>query len=241
MRAMLLAGGLGTRLLPYTTVLPKPLVPVGDTPVMENLLRQLAAHGVRDITVSVGHLAALIETYFGDGSRCGLTIAYQHETEPLGTAGPLRALSDWKQDEAVLVVNGDLLTDLDFSGFIGAYERLRPAIQVGTFRREERIELGVLQVDAAGLVRAYEEKPVHTYDVSMGVYVISGPARDVIPPTGRFDMPDLILAALAAGHDVRAWRHEGIWLDIGRPDDHRRATELMAENPGAFKRKVGAP
>jgi NDP-sugar pyrophosphorylase family protein len=238
---MLLAGGLGTRLLPYTTVLPKPLVPVGDSPVMENLLRQLAAHDVCDVTVSVGHLAGLIEAYFGNGSRFGVRITYQHETEPLGTAGPLRNLADWTADDAVLVVNGDLLTDLDFSSFIAAYELHRPAIQVGIVRREERIELGVLTVGEDGRVHAYEEKPLHVYDASMGVYILSGRVKAVIPDTGRFDMPRLVLGALDAGHEVRAWRHDGIWLDIGRPDDHRRAAELVSDNPNVFKRNAGAP
>jgi NDP-sugar pyrophosphorylase family protein len=240
-RALLLAGGLGTRLLPYTTVLPKPLVPVGDEPVMETLLRQLAAHGIRDVTVSVGHLAALIETYFGDGSRFGVTITYQHEPEPLGTAGPLRPqLAAMASDDAILVVNGDLLTDMDFSAFIDAYEQRRPAIQVGAIRREERVQLGVLSLDDAGLVRAYEEKPLHTYHASMGVYLVSAAAAGWLPTSGRFDMPDLILAALAAGQTVAAWQHDGIWLDIGRPDDHRRASELVAENPLAFKGTVRA-
>jgi NDP-sugar pyrophosphorylase family protein len=240
-RALLLAGGLGTRLLPYTAVLPKPLVPVGDEPVMETLLRQLASHGIRDITVSVGHLAALIETYFGDGARFGVAITYQHESEPLGTAGPLRPLlAGLDPGDAILVVNGDLLTDMDFSAFIDAYEQRRPAIQVGAIRREERVQLGVLRLDDNDQVRGYDEKPLHTYHASMGVYLVSAAAARWLPPAGRFDMPDLILAALAAGESVAAWTHQGIWLDIGRPDDHRRASELVAENPLAFKGKVRA-
>lgn len=241
-QALLLAGGLGTRLLPYTTVLPKPLVPVGDAPVMETLLRQLASHGIVDITVSVGHLAALIETYFGDGRRFGVTITYQHEAEPLGTAGPLRQqLSGRDSDDAILVVNGDLLTDMDFSSFVNEYRRRRPAIQVGTVRREERVELGVLSIDDDGQVRAYDEKPTHVYHASMGVYLVSAGASAWLPSAGRFDMPDLILAALAAGERVTAWRHEGVWLDIGRPDDHRRASELVAGDPLTFKGKTQTP
>lgn len=235
MRALLLAGGRGTRLLPYTTVLPKPLVPVGEMPIMEILLRALARDGVTDVIVSVGYLAGLIEAYFADGSQLGTKIRYQHEFDPLGTAGPLRLVVDWGTTESMLVLNGDLLTDLDFSRFIREYSATEPAIQVGTFRRVERIELGVLEIDDGQNVRGYDEKPTHAYDVSMGVYVISGKVLDLIPAGQRFDMPDLVLATIARGLPVRAFRHEGLWLDVGRPDDHRRAQEVAAANPEVFQ------
>lgn len=235
MRALLLAGGRGTRLLPYTTILPKPLVPVGEMPIMEMLLRALARDGVTEILVSVGYLAGLIEAYFADGSRFGVKIRYQHELEPLGTAGPLRLVPDWRSNEALLVLNGDLLTDLSFSRFIGRYLESRPAVQVGTYRRVEKIDLGVLDVDDQESIRGYREKPIHSYDVSMGVYIISGEVLPVIPTGRRFDMPDLVLAALDRGLAVRAYRHDGLWLDIGRPDDHARALELVAQNPHLFE------
>jgi NDP-sugar pyrophosphorylase family protein len=237
-RALLLAGGRGTRLLPYTTVLPKPLVPVGELPVMEILLRQLARHGVQDVIVSVGYLAGLIEAYFADGSRFGLRIRYQHEAEPRGTAGPLRLVEDWHPDEAMLIVNGDLLTDLDFGRFVDAWEQTRPAIQIGMFRRTEQVDLGVLDVTDEGHVTAYREKPTHHYDVSMGVYVIAQRAQQLVPGDARFDMPDLVRSAMERGEQVRAYRHTGLWLDIGRPDDHRRATELAAEHPERFGPEV---
>lgn len=235
MRALLLAGGRGTRLLPYTAVLPKPLVPVGELPVMEILLRQLVQHGIDDVVVSVGYLAGLLEAYFGDGSRLGARLRYLHESEPLGTAGPVRLLADLDPDEALLVLNGDLLTDLDFGAFVARYATAAPAIQVGTCRRIEQIDLGVLDVNAAGDVAAYREKPSHIYTVSMGVYIVSRQARDLIPAAGRFDMPDLVTATLARRLRVTAFAHEGMWLDIGRLDDHRRATEMAASHPELFQ------
>jgi NDP-mannose synthase len=235
MRALLLAGGRGTRLLPYTTILPKPLVPVGEMPIMEILLRSLARDGVTEVVVSVGYLAGLIEAYFTDGSQLGVKICYQHERDPLGTAGPLRLLADWKPDESLLVLNGDLLTDLSFSRFVAQYEETYPAIQVGTFRRNEKIDLGVLDVDNRENILGYREKPTFSYDVSMGVYIVSGEVLQLIPPDQRFDMPQLVLAALDRGLTVRAYRHDGLWLDIGRPDDHGRALELVSKNPQRFE------
>lgn len=222
-------------MLPYTTILPKPLVPVGEMPIMEILLRSLARHGVTDVIVSVGYLAGLIEAYFTNGSQLGMNIRYQHEFEPLGTAGPLRMVGDWGTGEPLLVLNGDLLTDLDFSRFMAQYAERRPAIQVGTFRRTEQIELGVLDVDDGENVRGYREKPVHSYDVSMGVYILSADVLQLIPEGRRFDMPDLVLAALGRGLPVRAFRHEGLWLDIGRADDHRRALDVAGEHPELFR------
>lgn len=233
--AFLLAGGRGTRLLPYTTVLPKPLMPVGEVPVMELLLRQLARDGIRDVIVSVGHLAELIEAYFGDGARFGLRLRYQHEIEPMGTAGPLRYVECWGDSGALLVLNGDLLTDLSFADFSAHYTGSGAIAQVGTVRRTEHVQLGVLDLDDDGLVRGYSEKPIRTYDVSMGVYIISRAVRDLIPSEGPFDMPQLILAALARGLRVTSYRHEGVWLDIGRPEDHRLAVEMMAEDPARLR------
>jgi NDP-sugar pyrophosphorylase family protein len=231
-KAVILAGGRGTRLKPFTTNFPKPLVPVGDRPILEILLRQLKAHGVDEVTLLTGHLAYLLESYFSDGSGLGLRIDYLREEAPLGTAGPLRALAG-KIGSDFFVMNGDLLTDVDFSALMARHHETGAAVTVSTYHREERIQLGVLSVDEAGDVLGYEEKPVLHLDISMGAYAMAPSVLEHIPQ-GYYDMPQLILDLLAAGRRVTSRRHAGFWLDIGRPDDYARANELFQENPAAF-------
>ena len=225
MRAVVLAGGRGRRLRPFTTSFPKPLMPVGDVPILEILLRQLKSHGVDHVTVLTGHLAYLIEGYFADGSGLGLAIDYLHEEEPLGTAGPLRQLRGKISDD-FFVLNGDLLTDLDFATLMQRHQESGATATVSTFTRTERIELGVLAIDPAGLVLGYEEKPTLTYEVSMGVYAMSPAVLERVPP-GYYDMPTLVLDLLAAGHRVVSHRHTGRWLDIGRGDDYDEAYRIF--------------
>ena len=232
MRALVLAGGRGTRLRPFTTSFPKPLMPIGDVPILEILLRQLQAHGVHHVTVLTGHLAYLIEGYFTDGASLGLTIDYLHEEEPLGTAGPLRALRGTLSDD-FFVLNGDLLTDLDFATLMQRHRESGATATVSTFTRTEKIELGVLDIDPSGLVLGYEEKPTLTYEVSMGVYAMSPAILDRVP-AGYYDMPTLVLDLLAAGEKVVSHRHTGRWLDIGRGDDYDEANRLYAGDPGIF-------
>jgi NDP-sugar pyrophosphorylase family protein len=221
--AVILAGGRGTRLAPYTTVLPKPLMPIGDMPILELLIRQLARRGVRDITLAVGHLASLLQAYFGDGERFGVSVAYSHEDQPLGTAGPLRLVAGL--DGTFLVMNGDLLTDLDFSTMIDAHRAAGAAATVGLYRRDVTIDLGVIHTDDRGFVSEYIEKPSFQYEVSMGVYVFEPRVLEHIPAGQRFDLPNLVQRLVAAGEPVLAYRHEGYWLDIGRPDDYQRAQD----------------
>jgi NDP-sugar pyrophosphorylase family protein len=231
MRAVVLAGGKGTRLRPFTTSFPKPLMPVGDVPILEILLRQLRAHGVTEVTLLTGHLAYLIEGYFADGSGLGLHVDYVREEQPLGTAGPLRQLAG-KLDDDFFVMNGDLLTDLDFSQLMERHRGSGAQVTVSAFARAEKIELGVLRVDPGGDVVGYDEKPTLQLDVSMGVYAMSPGVLERIPEA-YYDMPTLILDLLAASQRVSGYRHGGLWLDIGRPDDYARANTLFAENPGA--------
>lgn len=232
MRAVVLAGGKGTRLRPFTTSFPKPLMPVGDLPILEILLRQLRAHGVTEVVLLTGHLAYLIEGYFADGAALGLRIDYIRESEPLGTAGPLRQLAG-KLDDDFYVMNGDLLTDLDFTALMGRHRAAGATVTVCTYARTEKIELGVLRIDGDGDVVGYDEKPTLQLDVSMGVYAMSPAVLERVPP-GYYDMPQLILDLLAAGERVRGHPHQGLWLDIGRPDDYGRANQLFAENPAAL-------
>ena len=223
MRAVILAGGRGTRLAPYTTVLPKPLMPIGDMPILELLIRCLKRYGVQRVTLAVGHLAALIMAYFNNGDGLGIPIDYSIEQEPLGTAGPLAVVEGL--DQTFLAMNGDLLTDLDFDAMIAFHRRHEAVATIGLYQRDVKIDLGVIETNAAQFVTAYIEKPVFHYQVSMGVYVLEPDVLKYIPTGQRFDLPDLIRALTGAGERVVGYTHSGYWLDIGRPDDYQRAQD----------------
>ncbi|HET7027913.1 MAG TPA: sugar phosphate nucleotidyltransferase [Candidatus Limnocylindrales bacterium] len=223
---VILAGGAGTRLRPYTTVLPKPLMPVGDMPVLEILLRRLAASGFERVNLAVGHLAELIEAYFGDGRRFGLDLVYWREPEPLGTAGPLMSM-ELTADRA-LVMNGDLLTTLAFTSLLEDHAASGAAATIAVLGREVPIDFGVVHLDG-DRVAEFEEKPVLTYDVSMGVYVFERRVVDLIPPGTRYDFPDLLRTVLENGWPVHAYRSTDFWLDIGRIDDYELALERFPE------------
>jgi len=229
--AVILAGGRGTRLRPYTVAFPKPLVPVGDNPILEIIIAQLSRDGFRRVIITVGHMAGLIEAYFGDGSRWGVSIEYARESDPLGTAGPLRALRE-RLPEHFLVLNGDVLSDLDFAAFLRAHrdDSHRPQITVSSHIRSLNSEFGVIDSDPTGIVTGYREKPSVQFCVSEGVYAFSRTALDWIPPSERLDFPELILALLAARQVVLSKRHDGLWLDIGRPDDYERAQSMVAQH-----------
>lgn len=222
---VVLAGGTGTRLRPYTTVLPKPLMPVGDMPVLEILLRRLAAAGLTRVNLAVGHLAELIEAYFGDGSRFGVELLYWREDEPLGTAGPIAQMG--LEGERVLVMNGDLLTTLDFTPLLAEHGSSGAAATIAVLEREVPIDFGVVRLDGATLV-GFEEKPVLSYNVSMGVYVFERRVTELIPRGQRYDFPDLLGAVLEQGWPVHAHRFGDFWLDIGRPEDYELANDRFA-------------
>lgn len=221
-RAVILAGGKGTRLYPYTITFPKPLMPIGDTPILEVVLRQLRRHGVEDITMAVGHLAELLMAYFGDGEKLGLKISYSRETEPLGTAGPLALIPGL--DESFFVMNGDVLTTLDYGEMV-AYHRERGAVAtIASHQRDARIDLGVIEADGDGWITDYIEKPTFHYQVSMGIYLFEPSVLHFVERGKRLDFPDLVLKLVAAGEKVQVFPYSGYWLDIGRPDDYERAT-----------------
>lgn len=226
MRAVLLAGGEGQRLRPYTTVLPKPLMPVGDRPIMDVIVRQLRHAGVARITIATGYLAELIEVFFGDGSKYGIPIDYFREGEPLGTAGAL-ALIDGLDDH-FLLMNGDILTDLDYGRLFQDHLESGAAATIATKKREVEISLGVMRFeDKADPTRLtnYLEKPHIDYQVSMGVYCFSPEVITLIEPGRRLDFPDLILRLLHRGLTVRGWPSEDYWRDIGRHDDYELALD----------------
>jgi NDP-sugar pyrophosphorylase family protein len=223
---VLLAGGTGTRLRPYTTVLPKPLMPVGDMPVLEILLRRLAAAGFVRVNLAVGHLAELIEAYFGDGSRFGVELVYWREDEPLGTAGPIAQMG--LDGDRVLVMNGDLLTTLDFSSLLDEHRSSGATATIAVLSREVPIDFGVVHLDG-DTVASFEEKPVLSYNVSMGVYVFDRRVVELIPRGERYDFPDLLGAVLEHGWPAHAYRSGDFWLDIGRPEDYKLALDSFAD------------
>jgi NDP-mannose synthase len=241
LRAVILAGGKGTRLYPYTAFIPKPLVPLGDVPILEVMLRQLIRQGITDFTLTLGHLAELTKAYFLQHKSLmqQSTIRFVEEEHPTGTAGSLAnvpGLSD-----TFLVMNGDLLTDLDFQALIAFHKEQKAQITIATYRREVKIDLGVLQIDPDSCVNGYLEKPSYDFQVSMGAYVYEPSVLEFIQPGQYLDFPTLVLRILEAGEKVCAFPWSGYWLDIGRPDDYAKAQELFAERPQDFGFPASVP
>jgi NDP-sugar pyrophosphorylase family protein len=229
-RAVILAGGTGTRLRPYTTVLPKPLMPIGDRPVLDIVVRQLKAHGFERITMATGYLAELIEAFFRDGSAYGVQVDYYREMEPLGTVGAL-ALIEGLTEDHVLVMNGDVLTDIDYGALLERHRAGDAVATIATKVRQVQISLGVLRFGDdrdSTLLTGYDEKPSIDYTASMGVYCFAPRALGYIKPGERIDFPDLILRLIAAGETVRAWQSDDYWLDIGRHEDYEQAQDEFA-------------
>jgi NDP-mannose synthase len=222
MKAVILAGGRGTRLAPYTSVLPKPLMPIGDRSILELVINQLAESGVADVTLCVGYLSHLIEAVVGDGSTRGLNVTYVREQEALGTAAPLRLVEGL--DETFFAMNGDVLTTLDFGELLRHHRESGSIVTIATRERPIQIDYGVLHLRPTGdRVYKYTEKPKTTSTVSMGIYVLEPEALEYIPPEGHFDFPDLVKALLRARQPVGALRFDGLWFDIGRRDDYEEA------------------
>ncbi len=232
MKAVILAGGRGQRLAPYTTILPKPLMPIGDVPILEVVVRQRKRAGFDDITLAVGYLAELLMAYFGDGEKLGVRIHYSREDEPLGTAGPLALVQGLA--EPFLMMNGDLLTSIDYGRLWQAHAARRAIATLVTFQRDVQIDLGVIETDGEGRVRGYIEKPTYHYTVSTGIYVFEPSVLRYISPRARMDLPELILKLLADGQQVATYPFRGIWLDIGRIDDYQRAVEEFAQHRDEF-------
>lgn len=223
MKAVILAGGKGTRLRPYTTILPKPLMPIGDMPILEILLRQMKRAGVRDAVLTVGHLSEFLRMFFRDGERLGMRVSYSYEDAPLGTAGPL-ALVDGLTD-TFMVANGDVLTTLPIADLLAFHRESRAAATIAMHRRKVHIDLGVLQLDDSRRVTGYIEKPTYDFMVSMGIYVFEPRVLDFIPANVYLDFPDLVQRLIDAGETVVGFPFEGYWQDLGRPDDYERAIE----------------
>lgn len=225
-----MAGGRGTRLGPYAATFPKPLVPIGDMPILELLLRQLKLARVTEVILAVNHLHHLLRAYFGDGERLGLRISYSLEDSPLGTAGPIGAVLPQLHD-VFFVANGDLLTTLDFGAMLAAHRAAGADATVAGFSRTIESEFGILDTDNAMRLTGYREKPGQTHLVSMGFYVLR---RDAVAPHlvagAKLDMPDLMRALVTEGRHVLCHAPECFWLDIGRPDDYAQAQQTFARD-----------
>ena len=222
-RAVILAGGKGTRLHPFTVVLPKPLMPIGEYPILEVIIRQLVNSGFDHITLAVNHQAEIIKAFFQDGSRWGIRIDYSLEDRPLGTMGPLRLIADLPDN--FLVMNGDILTDLDFAEFHDTHVKSESVFTISSMRRKHRIDYGVLDTDQGRYLKGFREKPTVDYEVSMGVYMIGKAVLKHIPDEIPFGFDTLMLKMLELGQKVDVLPFAGYWLDIGRPDDYAIAIE----------------
>jgi NDP-mannose synthase len=223
MKAVVLAGGKGARLAPYTTILPKPLMPIGDMPILEVMLLQMKAAGIEHVILTVGHLSELLRAFFKDGSQFGINISYSYEQCPLGTAGPI-ALVDGL-DETFLVSNGDVLTTLNLRNLIQFHRDKKAMVTIAAHHRRSQIDLGVLIKDGDCCLTGYVEKPIYDFMVSMGVYVFEPAVMSYIPQNEYLDFPDLIKKLLAAGEKVVEYEFDGYWEDLGRPDDYARAAK----------------
>lgn len=233
MRAVILAGGQGTRLRPYTTILPKPLVPVGDRPILEHILLRLYASGVRTVDLCVGHLGELIQVYFSQANTlpADLELRYHWEDEALGTAGALRIVPDL--DGTFIAMNGDILTTLDYRDLVEFHRRADAALTVAMHAQRVQIDLGVIESDGERIT-GFREKPSLDYEVSMGIYAYDGRALAFLPPSGPFQFPDLVQRLLDQGEVVAAYRSDVEWYDIGTVAEHQRAVEAFEAAPDRF-------
>jgi NDP-mannose synthase len=237
LKTVVLAGGRGTRLAPYTSVLPKPLMPIGDRSILEVVVGQLEDAGIVEIRFCVGYLGHLIEAVFEARENGHVNISYVREREALGTAGPLRLVEGL--DRTFMVMNGDVLSTIDYESLVRFHQEQQNALTIATHERAIQIDYGLLHLDGGSRVQEYEEKPTISSRVSMGIYVMEPGVIDYVPENEYFDFPDLVRVLLEKGEPVGAYRHEGLWFDIGRREDYERATNawLMgtsANGQGSF-------
>lgn len=232
MQAIILAGGKGTRLKPFTIVLPKPLMPIGDLPILEIIIRQLKRDGFSDLIVSLGYLEEIFRAFLNDGKKFGVNIVYSTEKKPLGTAGPLTLIDSL--NENFLVINGDTLTTLNYKKLFEFHCKNRAMATISTYTREVKIDFGVIKTDKDKMLKEYIEKPVYSFQVSMGVNVFNRKILKYARKNQYLDLPDLLLKLIGAGEKVIAYPFRGFWLDIGRVDDYEKANLIFNREKAAI-------
>ena len=234
MKAIIMAGGKGTRLKPFTASFPKPLVPIGDMPVLELLLRQLKQSGIDEVILAVNHLHHLIRAFCGDGSSFGLKIDYVLEDKPLGTAGPMAAVLNELSDDFI-VTNGDLLTNFSIPEMVRRHEETKAAASIAVFDRTLKIDFGLIEVDENMRLTGYREKPSYSHLVSMGLYVLNRAAVAPHLKKGEYlDMPNLMMHLQENAQTVQCNKQDCVWLDIGRPEDYATAQDMFENNRDLF-------
>jgi NDP-mannose synthase len=231
-RAVILAGGRGTRLRPYTVVLPKPLMPIGDYPILEVIIRQLARQGFGHVTLAVNHQADILKAFFGDGNRWGLYIDYSLEEKPISTIAPLSLIPDLPEN--FLLMNGDVLTDFNLSSFLQRHTDCSRLFTIAAAPRQQLIDYGVLKIDSVKRLIGFTEKPSMDYLVSMGVYAVNRQVLQFVPHGSKYGFDDLMKDLLSKDETVDVEPYEGYWLDIGRPDDYLRAVEEFEKLKNQF-------
>lgn len=231
-RVIIQAGGEGTRLRPFTTVLPKPLMPVDGHSILEIMVRQFVSQGFSDITVTLGHLGHLIMAVIGDGQQWDAKIRYVWEKKPLGTIGAVTLIDDL--DQTFLVTNGDLLTDFDYRAFTKDHRESKAALSVAVYQKTVPVSLGVCDVSHRRLITGFREKPTLVLPCSMGIYAFEPELLRLIPRERNFGFDDLMALCLSRDICVRAHPFEGVWMDLGRPEDYSSANEIFVEKPSLF-------
>lgn len=232
MQAVILAGGKGIRLKPYTENVPKPMLTIMGYPVLEIIIRQLRHEGFREVVIAVNHLKQEIQEYFENGKKWDIKISYSEEDDPLGTAGPLKKIKNLRDD--FLVVNGDILTDLRFSDFFLLHRKSGSLCTVASYAMPFSVDFGVLKIDQNNELTDYLEKPQFYYDISMGVYGVNKKILDYTPQDERFDMPHLIKKLIENNEKVTGYPHEGHWFDIGSSNDYKQAENAFKQHKSNF-------
>lgn len=237
MKAIILAGGKGSRLKPYTTILPKPLMPIGEISILEVILRQLKYYNINNISIAVGYLYEIIQAVIKDGKQFGMRVEYSLEDKPLGTAGPIGLINDISDN--FIVLNGDTLTDLDYGAFMKYHQDNDAIATIATFERKVYIDFGIPETNEQGYMMEYIEKPSYNFAVSMGIYAFKPEIKKYIPNNKRLDIPDLLRTVVEDGQKIKCYKAKGFWLDIGRIDDYKTAIEEFDNNKIRFLKDYG--